>query len=67
MKRTKLPKKLALNKNTVTNLDLLQQNVIKGGYTALTYCGTCENTCTNCPTLINCPPPIASAIKIACP
>ncbi len=52
MKKTKLPKKLFLNKKTVTNLDFLQQKLIKGGCTCIhetcvTACGTCE-TCGTC-------------------
>ncbi|MCP4152189.1 MAG: hypothetical protein GY757_30905 [bacterium] len=47
MKKTKLPKKLVLNKKTVTNLDFLQQKMIKGGHTCVhetcvTECETCE-------------------------
>ncbi len=58
MKKTKLPKKLVLNKKTVTNLNFLQQKMIKGGCTcyhetcatACGTCDTCENTCGFCPT-----------------
>ncbi len=48
MKKTKLPKKLVLNKKTVTNLDFLQQKMIKGGCDC--DCTCCGDTCPACPT-----------------
>lgn len=49
MKTKKTIKKLVLNKNTISDLNRLEQNNVKGGVSTCETCETCE-TCVTCET-----------------
>ena len=54
MKSKKLTKKLALNKATISNLEIDEVRAIRGGYLATNLDATCYTWCAECYTQVTC-------------